>query len=198
MTEGFTPATWFAALAPLAFSPGPANVLFAATGAAFGFKASLPFQFGTLSVSMLQSTLVGFGIAAVVTESQRATALLKWAGVIVLLYFAVRFFRSDVGRRAVAKPLGFKEGVLLQLFNGKFLLIPTLMFSLFLRPDSSAVASVLSLVAALAALTLTANLLWIAGGKALASVLEQDGFTRYQGIFFGSILLATAAWIGIR
>lgn len=198
MNEHFTVAAWFLALAPLTFSPGPANVMLAAMGAAFGLRATLPFLLGTNVICVLQSVLIGFGITIVVSESEWATVALKWAGVLALLFLSIRFFRSKVASGAASEPLGFKEGVLLQVLNGKFLLIPTLMFSLFYNFEASGVAAVLGFTGALALLTLSANLLWVTGGKALAAVLQEAWFVRYQGVFFGSILLGTSVWIAMN
>ena len=114
-----------------------------------------------------------------------------------MLVFAFRFFRSKVANRAVSAPLSFREGVVLQAFNGKFLLIPAVMFSLFYDPASNGTAQVVTLTIALAGLIFSANLLWLAGGKILASVVEEEWFARYQGKVFGSILVATAIWIAM-
>ena len=86
---------------------------------------------------------------------------------------------------------------MLQAFNGKFLLIPAVMFSLFYDPASNGTAQVVTLTIALAGLIFSANLLWLAGGKILASVVEEEWFARYQGKVFGSILVATAIWIAM-
>ncbi|MGD8528876.1 MAG: LysE family transporter [Methyloceanibacter sp.] len=137
-------------------------------GATFGLKASLPFLSGTILVGLIQSALIGFGVGIATHQSELAAASLKWGGVFILLVFAFRFFRSKVANRAVSAPLSFREGVVLQAFNGKFLLIPAIMFSLFCDPVSNGTAQVVSLAFALAALTLSANLLWMAGGKILA------------------------------
>ncbi|MCB1724701.1 MAG: LysE family transporter [Chromatiaceae bacterium] len=197
MNDAFDIRTWFLALAPLSYSPGPANVLFAAMGAAFGFKASLPFLLGTISISLIQTALIGLGVGIAANQSRFVTVALNWGGVLVLLYFAFRFFRAEVANRAVSVPLSFREGVVLQILNGKFLLIPTVMFSLFLDPGSSDMAQVLGLTGALAALTLSANLLWVAGGRVLSSVVEEEWFAKVQGMIFGTILVATALWIAL-
>lgn len=188
---------WFLALAPLSFSPGPANVLFAASGGAFGFRRTLPFLLGTNLVCVIQTALVGYGLAAIVTESQTVQTVLRWMGVLVLLYLALRFFRSKAEHGQVPGPLGFKEGVLVELFNAKFLLIPVMMFSLFYHPEKSGVWTVPALTAALVAMTLTANLAWVAGGRAAVAALEQGWFARHQGKFFGTVLLLTALWLAV-
>lgn len=187
----------FFALAPLAFSPGPANVLFAASGSTFGVRASLPFWFGTNLVCVFQTLAVGFGLAALITESEQIRMLLRYVGVAVLLYFALRFFRSRVNQRQVLKPLSFREGLLVELLNAKFMLIPVVMFSLFLKSNQGGAWGVLTLTIVLMLITMSANLAWIIGGKAAMTLVKKDWFERNQGIFFGSILMITAFWLAI-
>ena len=189
---------WFLALAPLSLSPGPANVLYAASGGAFGIRRTLPFLLGTNLVCIVQTALVGYGVAAVVTESASVQAALRWIGILVLLYLALRSFGS---KKAVPgrepRPLSFGEGALVELFNAKFLLIPVMMFSLFYHPEKSDVWTVPALTVALAAMTLSANLVWVAGGRAAVAALEKGRFARHQGKFFGTVLLLTALWLAM-
>jgi threonine/homoserine/homoserine lactone efflux protein len=196
--ENIDTLTWFMTLAPLSFSPGPANVLFAAMGGAFGIRASLPFLVGTNLVCIFQSLAAGFGLAAIITSSESAQLVIKWCGILVLVYLALRFFRSKVEKNQVAKPLSFREGVLVELFNAKFFLIPIIMFSLFYDPVYNNMLMVPGLTLALATLTVSANLLWVAGGRAATAVLEKTWFARHQGKFFGSVLMITAVWLAIN
>ena len=190
--------TWFLAIAPLSFSPGPANILFAASGSIFGVKASLPFWIGTNLICLLQTVVVGLGLATVITESSEIQTVFKFAGVLVLLYLASRFFRSKIRGRQVLKPLTLKDGMLVELVNAKFLLIPTMMFSLFYIPTQNLYWYVIGLTTALVLMTMIANFVWIIGGKAAISAIENDRFTKFQGLFFGTVLTLTAFWFAIR
>jgi len=189
--------TWLMALVPLSISPGPANVLFAASGGTFGVRATVPFWLGTNLICVLQSLVVGLGLAAAVLKFPEVAKLLKYAGVAVLLYLAVRFFLSGVSRKEVVKPLSFKQGVVVELLNAKYLLIPIVMFSQFYSPEENGLVGLFTLTLALAALTMVSNFVWVAGGNILTSFLAKEWVAKYQGVFFGSILFVTAAWLGI-
>ncbi len=192
-----TAAAWFLALVPLCFSPGPANVLFAASGSAFGIRSSLPFLLGTNLVCVMQTTAVGIGLNAVLTQSAEMQAALKWAGISVLLLLALRFFRLTLAQNAVPKPLSFREGVLIELINAKFLLIPLVMFSLFHDPTHDGIAEVLRLTTALAVLTVAANLVWVVVGKMAFAWLTRGNLVARQGQFFGIVLVMTALWLAM-
>ena len=77
--------TWIMALAPLSISPGPANVLFAASGTSFGTKATIPFWLGTNLVCVIQSFAIGLGLGFLITNYPYMVELIKFAGIIFLL-----------------------------------------------------------------------------------------------------------------
>lgn len=187
--ETNTATIWLMALVPLSISPGPANVLFAACGGTFGVRATIPFWLGTNLICVLQSLVVGLGFAATVSKLPEVANILKYAGVAVLLYLAVRFFLSGVSRKEVVKPLSFKQGVVVELLNAKYLLIPVVMFSQFYSPEENGLVGLYTLTLALAALTMVSNFVWMMGGNILTSFTAKEWVTKYQGVFFGMLLL---------
>jgi len=50
-----------AIIIPLAFSPGPGNMFFAASGAKFGFKKTLSANFGYHLATIIVTLLIGLG-----------------------------------------------------------------------------------------------------------------------------------------
>ena len=196
MEQG-TAISWFLALAPLSISPGPANVMFAASGDAFGIRATVPFWLGTNLVCTLQSLAVGLGFMAIIGRFPESALVMKYVGVAFLLYLAFRLVRSAISKNEITKPLGFKEGVIVQLLNAKFLLIPMIMFSQFYIPAEHGTAGLTVLVFALMVLTMLSNLTWVLGGSALTAILAKEGVAKNQGYFFGGILFATALWLAL-
>lgn len=92
-------------------------------------------------------------------------------------------------------PLTFKDGVIVEALNMKYLLIPTIMFSQFYSPDSGGYGQIIFLTFALLCLTLTTSMIWIIGGNTLASFVLNERRQRTEGILFGSLLCATALWL---
>jgi len=98
---------WLMVLAPLSISPGPANVMFAASGGMFGVRATVPFWLATNLICIVQSLVVGLGFGVILVKFPEVAKLLQYAGVAVLLYLAVRFFLSGVSKEEVVSPLSF-------------------------------------------------------------------------------------------
>jgi threonine/homoserine/homoserine lactone efflux protein len=194
--QGETLVTGLLALAPLSFSPGPANTLFAASGAAFGVRATLPFLLGSNLACTAQTLAVGLGLSAAFAASATVQALFHWAGILLLVFLAIRFLRQQPTRKTPLRPPTFHQGLLLELLNTKFLLIPVVMFSLF-SPTGHTVPwqHLIGLTAALIALTASANLTWTIGGKTAAALVTDQRLVQKQGLLFGILLLLTAGWL---
>lgn len=71
-------------------TPGPSHLLMLSVSLSNGFHRSLATAAGDLSANAIQIALAGAGLAAVVTSSSRAFAVVKWAGVAYLVWMGVR------------------------------------------------------------------------------------------------------------
>ncbi|UDL04692.1 LysE family translocator [Marinobacter sp. CA1] len=189
---------WLGVMFPLVFSPGPANIVFAACGAQLGVRRSLPFLVGVDTVFLVQSLVVGFGLAQVVARYPYLVPLLQLAGAAYLVYLATGFLRSGSSAQPDARPaLGFVEGVTIQTLNGKGWLLVVLMFSLFGEAARSqfGAAGTLVLVAWLAVLNVAMHLVWIKAGALLARLGSGQRFARNQNRLYGTCLLLVAVWL---
>ena len=186
---------WFATLLPIVISPGPANILYAASGSSFGIKGTIPFWLATNFVSIFQTLAVGFGLDYLITIYPQITVTLKYMGIVFLLYLAFKFFKMSNTLEDAITPLTFMDGVVVELFNIKYLLIPTIMFSQFYNSETGGYAQIFILTFCLVSLTLTTSMVWIIGGKSLAYLASNKDTQRIQGALFGSLLCMTALWL---
>ncbi len=75
-------------------TPGPSQLLMLSNSAAHGFTRSLSTAAGDLTANALQMLAAGFGLAAILTASANALTVIKWAGVIYLIWLGVRMIRK--------------------------------------------------------------------------------------------------------
>lgn len=186
---------WLLTLLPIVISPGPANILYAASGSAFGVRGTVPFWLATNLTSIFQTLAVGFGLDFLLTAYPHSVNVIKHVGILFLLYLAVKFFRMSNSLAEAFKPLTFRDGVIVEILNAKYLLVPTIMFSQFYTPVTGSYGQIFLLTFALVSLTLTTSMLWIVGGKSLALLVAKKDSQRAQGLFFGSLLCITAVWL---
>jgi len=188
---------WLITLLPIVISPGPANILYAASGSSFGVKGTVPFWLGTNITSIFQTLAVGFGLDFLISTYPQIINAIKYIGIAFLLYLAFKFFRMSNTVKETFTPLTFKDGVIVEMLNAKYLLIPTIMFSQFYTPETDGYIQIFILTFALVALTLTTSMIWIIGGNSLALFVSKKNTQRTQGLLFGTLLCATALWLFI-
>ena len=99
---------WLGVMFPLVFSPGPANIVFAASGANVGIKRSIPLIAGVDSVFILKSLIIGYGLGEVLHSQPVLMNLMQLLGSFYLIYLAIKFIRSSSSKLdATSKELGF-------------------------------------------------------------------------------------------
>lgn len=67
-----------------------------------GFHRSLATAAGDLTANAIQIVLAGFGLAAVIVASQYGLTIVKWAGVVYLVWIGVRQIALSFRRDSVA------------------------------------------------------------------------------------------------
>lgn len=101
-------------------TPGPNNVMLAASGANFGYRRALPQILGTNSGVALQTFLTCLGLGALFTEFPVLHQVLRIAGALYLVVLAWQLSRASVSEaNREGKPLSFMQAALFQAINPK-------------------------------------------------------------------------------
>ncbi|MGF1477857.1 MAG: LysE family translocator [Geminicoccaceae bacterium] len=184
-------------LFPLAYSPGPGNMFFAANGARFGVRATIPANTGYHVATWLVTTAIGFGFTAAMDRAPALFVAIKFAGSAYVLYLAWKLVRSGALEGSEeARPAGFTGGVLLLLLNPKAYLIITLMFSQFLVGTSLGRTGTVLWISTLFTLNnLVAFLAWTIVGDRIAATFRDQTHARRLNLVFGLILATVAVWM---
>jgi threonine/homoserine/homoserine lactone efflux protein len=181
-------------LFPLAYSPGPGNMIFAANGARFGVSATLPATVGYHLATWGVTFAIGLGLGGVIAAAPGLAWSVQVAGAAYVLWLAWRMARAGaVSDGAQARVLGAGGGALLLLLNPKAYVIIALMFSQFLsRPDPVVVAwiSTVFTLNNLAAFTL-----WTVAGDMLARQFRHEAAARRLNRLFAALLAGVALWM---
>ena len=77
-------------------TPGPSHLLMLSTSMSNGFRRSLATAAGDLTANVLQILLAGFGLAAVITATRHGLTVIKWGGVIYLIWIGARQILSSL------------------------------------------------------------------------------------------------------
>lgn len=122
--------------------PGPSHLLMLSNSMVHGFRPSVATAVGDLSANMLQMLAAGLGLAAVLAASQYALGVVKWAGVVYLLWLGIRMIRRagapSAGQQAAQRPtLGklWLQGFLTSAANPKAVVFFAALFPQFIAAD---------------------------------------------------------------
>jgi threonine/homoserine/homoserine lactone efflux protein len=193
--------TWEGGLAFLAFSvaaagtPGPSNVLLAATGAHVGVLRGLPCLLGVGLGMASMMFLVAFGLGSMVLGTPAIVEGMKWGGAAVLCWMAWKVATArPAGPDAPGEPVGFLGAAAFQWINPKSWLVCASAAATFLEPGAgraAAQAAILGLLFFGAALP--SCLPWLAAGAALQRLLRSERAFRIFNAAMGALLAASVA-----
>ena len=181
-------------LFPLAYSPGPGNMIFAANGARFGVAATVPATLGYHAATWCVTLAIGLGLGGVIAAAPGMAWAVQLAGAAYVLWLAVRMARAGAATDAAqARVLGAGGGALLLVLNPKAYVIIALMFSQFLaRPDPVLVAWIATVFTLN---NLVAFTVWTLAGDALARQFRHPAAARRLNRGFAAMLAAVALWM---
>ncbi|MFA8384522.1 MAG: LysE family translocator [Pelagibaca sp.] len=184
-------------LFPLAYSPGPGNMLFAANGAVFGFRATLPASAGYHVATWIVTLGLGLGLMSLLEAWPMLFPALKALGAVYVLWLAVKLWRAGSTKTTqAARPASFVDGVMLLLLNPKAYVIIALMFSQFLSPtDPQVLAAVLLITTVFTLNNLVAFSTWALIGDTLARAFRDDQRAVWLNRGFAAVLAGVAVWM---
>lgn len=182
-------------VATMSVTPGPNNIMLAASGVNFGFRRTLPHMLGVSVGSSLQMLIVASGLAWAMAWLDALRPPLLAAGCGYLLWLALRQARAgQPGRGGRAKPLGFLGAAMFQWVNPKAWMMGLNAAILFLPPNAGwQPAAGLALVCLMVNLPCIA--LWAVAGARLREWLQGPSALRIFNYTMAALLAATAAWI---
>lgn len=128
----------------IVFSPGPAAITVASQGAANGFKPSLLGVLGVANANVIYFVLSATGIASLIIASNILFSMIKWVGVLYLVYLGVSVIFSNskgITVKQQGKPsklsVLFRQGLIVELANPKALLYFSSLLPQFINLEES-------------------------------------------------------------
>lgn len=173
------PLLLFSAVASV--TPGPNNLISAASGARFGFRRTLPQMAGVGLGFPLLLIAVGLGLGQVFTAVPWLHLALKIAGAAYLLHLAWSLLRADApDADAAARESAptFFGSAAFQWVNPKAWTVSLSVIPAFVRPDGEILPQVLVVAAVFGVASVLALVLWALFGVALSRLLHEDRLRR--------------------
>ena len=139
-TEQLTAFLLFAVVA--AVTPGPSNIMVAATGAQSGIVRGLPCLFGVATGMGVMMFLVPLGLGSLVLAHPTLLRAFNWAGAAVLLWLSWKIATSSgrIDSQPEKSPVGFLGAAVFQWVNPKSWLISAAAGTFLSAKPGSAIA----------------------------------------------------------
>ena len=175
-----------------AFTPGPNNVMLAASGANFGFCRTLPHIFGILVGFCSLVVAAGLGLASLFAVIPWFYNVLKVISVLFLLYLAWKI--GSAGRTTTKdkdRPLSFLQAASFQLINPKAITVILSSVTAYTSTAENVGAEITTLLVVFATVTICATCTWAVFGTAIAHLLTSQTRLRKFNITMALILIAS-------
>ncbi|MBM3536634.1 MAG: LysE family translocator [Alphaproteobacteria bacterium] len=179
----------------LAGSPGPANTVLAAAGAAFGLRRSLWLATGIITGVLTVMLLTATGLAGLVLALPGVAPVATVAGALYMLYLAWKIATAppltETNAEAQAPSLG--SGYFVGAGNPKTFAAVAALHSGFALSPSDPMLEVALKLAALAPILVIVNVVWLLLGAALTRCFRDPRLNRIVNIDFAVALILSLA-----
>lgn len=174
-------------------SPGPNNVLVAASATNFGITRTLPQILGFTAGLGLMILAMGLGLGEILRHFPWLHDGLKIVGAGYLLYLAWRIARANAPGAGgdKSRPLSFLEGMLFQLTNPKAWIVALGAVTTYTVADAAILPQVLTLCLVFMVVGTPAVGAWAVFGHAAARLLKQPRHLRLFNIAMAGLLVAS-------
>ena len=175
-----------------AFTPGPNNLMLAASGANFGFRRTLPHIFGILVGFCSLLVAAGLGLTKLFGIVPWLYDVLKVISVLFLLYLAWKI--GSAGRATTKdkdRPLSFVQAASFQLVNPKANTVIISSVTAYTSTAENVGAEVTLLLVVFSAATIFATCTWAVFGIAIAHFLTSQTRLSQFNITMALLLVAS-------
>jgi len=177
----------------MAFTPGPNNIMLAASGVNFGFAHSIPHMAGVTIGFAVLVAVCGAGLGLMFAAVPSLHLLLKVAGALYMLWLAFKVATAHAGGeggRGAARPFTFLQAAAFQWVNPKAVVAALSAIALYVRPGHVG-SDFPALLAVLTVCTVGSAATWTGFGVALRRLLRNPRHARIFNICMALLLVAS-------
>ncbi len=173
-------------------TPGPNNLLLAASGIRFGVRRTLPHVLGIHIGVYGLVVLCGMGLGQMLLALPGAAFGLKIFATVYLVYLAWKIMGMQItGEMQTERPMKVWEAALFQLSNPKAWMMAVSGLNIALAIDNSMILAGIALCVGFATLGAVCNLTWVYLGASLQSALAKPGMARWINISLATLTALT-------
>jgi len=183
----------------MSITPGPNNLMLAASGIAFGMRRTVPHMFGISVGFSIVLFACGLGIGTLMAQVPATALVLKLIGTAYLIYLTwrMRHAFSVQSDKNLARPMSFVEAALFQFVNPKAWLAALTGVAVFLPGDSIRWTGIALFVAVFFVVGLPCIATWAALGTGARRLIARQHWSRALSVAVMILMAYTivAIWL---
>jgi threonine/homoserine/homoserine lactone efflux protein len=173
-------------------TPGPNNVMLAATGANFGMRQALPAILGIQVGIFVQTLLACLGLGSLFLAYPVAQKILSVTGALYLLFLAWKLLGMSASEAKSVQPLSLSEAAIFQALNPKSWVKAVTIASVFIPVGLSVISSAVLATVISAMVGTPCSIMWALFGVSIRSLLKDPFKQRLFNTTMAVILLVLA------
>ena len=183
-----------------AITPGPNNIMLAASGANFGFKKTIPHIAGVVVGFFFVLLLVGLGLGQLFDAFPIVRQIFRILALGFIFYLAWRIANSGTSNDEEAKgrPISFFEAATFQLINPKAVVMSITVIATFISPDHDFALQFAILVASFTFLTLVSVVAWAGFGLIIGKIISTPKSQRIFNIVMALLLIGSILPVAVE
>lgn len=183
-----------------AITPGPNNIMLAASGANFGFKKTIPHIAGVVVGFFFVLLLVGLGLGQLFDALPIVRQIFRILALGFIFYLAWRIANSGTSNDEEAKgrPISFFEAATFQLINPKAVVMSITVIATFISPDHDFALQFAILVASFTFLTLVSVVAWAGFGLIIGKIISTPKSQRIFNIVMALLLIGSILPVAVE
>ena len=188
----------------LTLTPGPSVLLATSNSMKFGAKKTIGTILGDLSANLLQIILASAGLASIVVASGEIFQLIKWSGVLYLIYLGVRSILATPKVLITQKRLAhsgffslYSQGFLMSAANPKAIIFFAALFPLFINEHQPFLPQVIILTVTFLMLDGLSLFFYSYFATQLKDYLENQEKVHLQNKIVGTLLILSGLMLSL-
>jgi threonine/homoserine/homoserine lactone efflux protein len=184
-------------------SPGPSHLFMLSKSLSYGFGKSWATGAGDLTAHLWQIGIASIGLVSFIYAFQNFFIIIKWAGVLFLIYLGIKQFRKkssfteSVKRTVISRRTLFWQGFLMSSSNPKAVVFFAALFPQFINPSEPTAYQFAIL--GLTYILIDGCFLIFYGYFADWCVTRfEKHIDKYLNKFSGSLLIVSAVMLGLK
>lgn len=184
-------------------SPGPSHIFMLSKSLSHGFHKSWATGAGDLTAHIWQISLASIGLVSVIYAFQDIFIVIKWAGVLFLVYLGIKQFKkksaidASQNNKAVRKSVLFGQGFAMSSSNPKAVVFFAALFPQFI--NTAAPTTIQFVILGLTYIVIDGCFLLFYGCFAQWCMARfKKHIDKYLNKLSGALLIASAVMLGLK